>query len=77
MMLTRRGFATSVLGEDTSLTLRTPPAVGTSRTYGAISEIEHEALNARIWGGLHFRKAMVDTYEMGHRTAVQVLARLA
>jgi len=66
-----------VLGESTPLLLRTPPAVGTSRSYSVLSEVEHEALHARIWGGLHFRKAMVDTYEMGHRTAVQVLAALA
>jgi hypothetical protein len=66
-----------VHGEHTSLTLRTPPAVGTSRTYATLSEIEHEALHARIWGGLHFRKAMVDTYEMGHRTAERVLAKLS
>ena len=66
-----------VLGEHTPLTLRTPPAVGTSRSYTQLSEIEHEALHARIWGGLHFRKAMVDTYEMAHRTAVRVLDRLA
>jgi hypothetical protein len=66
-----------VLGENTPLTLRTPPAVGTSRSYSALSEIEHEALHARIWGGLHYRKAMVDTYEMGHRTAVRVLGELA
>lgn len=65
-----------LIGEHTPLTLRTPPAVGTSRTYATLSEIEHEAFHARIWGGLHYRKAMVDTYEMGHRTAVQVLARL-
>jgi hypothetical protein len=63
-----------VFGEDTSLELRSP-TLGT-RTYAHLSEIEHEAFHARIWGGLHYRKAMRDTYEMGHRTAVRVMAAL-
>jgi hypothetical protein len=31
---------------------------------------------ARIWSGLHFRKAMEDGYDLGHRTARRVLQRL-
>jgi hypothetical protein len=61
-----------VFGEATSLELRSP-ALG-ARTYAHLSEIEHEAFHARIWGGLHYRKAMRDTYEMGHSTAWRVMS---
>ena len=37
------------------------------------SAIEHDAFNARIWSGLHFRRAMVDGYAVGHRTARRVM----
>jgi hypothetical protein len=57
-------------GEDTPLDLRSP-TLGT-RTYARLSEIEHEAFHARIWGGLHYRQAMTDAYDMGHQTAVRV-----
>ena len=63
-----------VFGEDTALDLRSP-TWGT-RTYAHLSEIEHEAFHARIWGGLHYRQAMTDAYTMGHRTAVRVMAAL-
>ena len=63
------------LGEETQLELRSqftstplPP-----RTYAHLYEIEHEAFNARIWSGLHYRRAMVDGYEIGHRTAERVM----
>ena len=52
------------------------PRRSARRTYVRLSEIEHEAFHARIWGGLHFRQAMMDTYEMGHRTAVRVMEAL-
>ena len=61
-------------GEDTALDLRSP-TLGT-RTYARLSEIEHEAFHARIWGGLHYRQAMTDAYDMGHRTAVRVMEAL-
>ncbi|MBD3945021.1 vanadium-dependent haloperoxidase [Nocardioides ganghwensis] len=58
------------LGDDTPLVLR----VGTlTRSYSTISALEHDALNARIWGGLHFRDAMDDGYHLGHTTAQRVM----
>ena len=36
-------------------------------------DLEHDALHARIWGGLHFRDAMEDGYLLGHRTARRVM----
>ena len=38
--------------------------------------LSRDAFNARIWGGLHFRTAMVDAYRIGHITARRVLKAL-
>ena len=53
-----------------------PQVTRETRTYAALPEITREVGDARIWGGLHYRKAMVDTYEMGHRTAARALSVL-
>lgn len=57
-------------GDDTRLTL-TFGAV--TRQYATLTALEHDALNARIWGGLHFRDAMEDGYYLGHTTAERVM----
>jgi hypothetical protein len=58
-------------GDDTPLVLR----VGSqTRSYTTVSALERDALNARIWGGLHFRDAMDDGYQLGHTTAQRVMA---
>jgi hypothetical protein len=58
-------------GDDTTLVLR----IGAqSRTYTSVSALESDALNSRIWGGLHFRDAMDDGYLLGHTTAQRVMA---
>ena len=44
------------------------------RTYATLTALEHDALNARIWGGLHFRDAMEDGYYLGHTTADEVMS---
>jgi hypothetical protein len=44
------------------------------RTYPHLSELEYDAFHARIWSGLHFRKAMVDGYDIAHRTAERVMS---
>ena len=58
------------LGDHTTLVLK---AGELTRTYTSLSALEHDALHARIWGGLHFRTAMEDTYDLGHRTANRVM----
>ena len=63
------------LGEDTVLELRSVNSP-TPRVYAHLSDIEHDAFNARIWSGLHFRDSMADGYALGHETARRVLARL-
>lgn len=58
------------LGDDTPLVLR----VGSqTRSYDTLTALEHDALHARIWGGLHFRDAMDDGYHLGHTTAQRVV----
>ena len=56
----------ATFGDDTPLVLK---AGGVQRSYATLSALEHDALNARIWGGLHFRDAMDDGYHLGHTTA--------
>jgi hypothetical protein len=61
------------LGDDTPLVLRWG---GQERSYATLDALEHDALNARIWGGLHFRDAMDDGYHLGHTVADEVIAAL-
>jgi hypothetical protein len=58
------------LGDDVPLLLRSG---GVERSYATLSALEHDALHARIWGGLHFRDAMEDGYLLGHTVAAQVI----
>ena len=60
-----------MLGEGTHLTLHSY-ATGADRAYDSLRPIERQAFHARIWGGLHFRDAMQDGYEMAHKTARRV-----
>ena len=57
-------------GDQTPLLLK---AGTVERPYASLSDLEYDALNARIWGGLHFRDAMDDGYHLGHTTAAQVM----
>ena len=59
------------LGDDVPLVLRALNRE--DRPYATLSALEHDALNSRIWGGLHFRDAMDDGYYLGHRTARRVM----
>jgi hypothetical protein len=69
-----------MFGEDTDLELQWAGTIQqptqTVRAYDNVTAIENEALNSRIWGGLHFRDAMVDAYSIGHDTAERVADRL-
>ena len=58
------------LGDDVPLLLRSG---ATERPYATLTGLEHDALHARIWGGLHFRDAMDDGYLLGHTVADQVI----
>ena len=44
----------------------------TTRHYESTAVLDAETMNARIWLGIHFRKAMTDGNRLGHRTAQYV-----
>jgi hypothetical protein len=68
------------LGDHVPLVLRAVPdpttGVVVERSYATLTSLEHDALHARIWGGLHFRDAMRDGYLLGHTTARRVMRAL-
>ncbi len=45
---------------------------GTSRHFDTASELNRETQNARIWLGIHFRRAMTDGNQLGQQTAAYV-----
>jgi hypothetical protein len=47
---------------------------GTTHSYASIDEMADELREARIWGGMHFRTALVDGSKLGRQTARYVLA---
>ncbi len=66
----------TILGETVPLELRSSAPGAAPRTYPTLSHLELDALNSRIWGGLHFRDAMSDAYGIGRRTARAVMHEL-
>jgi hypothetical protein len=52
-----------------------PPAFGVTRTYARFSAIAQEVNDARVWGGIHFRTADIQGYELGVRVGEAVLKR--
>ena len=63
-------------GDTIPLDLRSSVFPTAPRTYATLSPLEFDALNSRIWGGLHFRDAMSDAYAIGRRTARAVVQEL-
>ncbi|MGW6930946.1 hypothetical protein ACWGE0_12850 [Lentzea sp. NPDC054927] len=41
----------------------------TTRTFETTRELDQETMNARIWLGIHFRKAMTDGNRLGHQVS--------
>jgi hypothetical protein len=52
----------------------TSTVTGTTHSFDRLSDIRAEVANARIWGGLHFRKSTEDGDLLGKRTTRFVLA---
>jgi hypothetical protein len=44
----------------------TSSVTGTTRHYDTTESLDQETMNARIWLGIHFRKAMTDGNQLGH-----------
>jgi len=38
----------------------------TTRRYDSVAALDKETMDARIWLGIHFRKAMTDGNQLGH-----------
>ncbi len=62
------------LGDDTRLVLKWPGFA--DHPYSTLTALEHDALHARIWGGLHFRDAMDDGYLLGRTVAHDVMDKV-
>jgi hypothetical protein len=50
-----------------------PPVFGVTRTYASFSAIAKEVNDARVWGGIHFRTADIQGYELGKSVGEAVL----
>ena len=46
---------------------------GTTHDFDRLRDVADEVGNARVWGGLHFRKSLVDGNQLGTRTTKYVL----
>jgi hypothetical protein len=66
----------ATFGDDVPLELRSISLTGAVRPYTTLSHLEFDALHSRIWGGLHFRDAMSDAYQIGRETARRVMLEL-
>jgi hypothetical protein len=47
------------------------------RQFATLAELEEEVINARVWGGMHFRSAVETGSTIGIQTAEHVLADFA
>jgi hypothetical protein len=55
-----------VLGAGTTIDLRiTSAAAGETRTYATTTALNQDAIDARVWSGIHFRTADVVASQMG------------
>ena len=42
-------------------------STGVTRTYASFSQIDREIIDARVWGGIHFRQTDEDSSALGHK----------
>ena len=47
----------------------TNPGVKVTRSYQSLSQMGKEIDDARVWGGMHYRTAVVDGAKLGHEVA--------
>lgn len=58
--------------DEVAVSVTFPPVLGVTRTFRSFSEMTSEVGDARIWGGIHFRSAVVDGVEIGRRIGALV-----
>jgi hypothetical protein len=57
----------AVFGDDHVDVSFTWPAFGVTRTYTSFAQLDREIIDARVWGGIHFRKTDEDSSALGHK----------
>jgi hypothetical protein len=57
----------AVFGGDRVDVSFTWPASGVTRTYTSFSQLDREIIDARVWGGIHFRQTDEDSSALGHK----------
>ena len=68
----------TVLGTDQiniDVTSNAPGVVQTTHHFNSVSDLVNEIVNARIWGGLHYRGSALVGVELGHHVAQWTLQR--
>lgn len=60
---------------DLTVTSSAAGLVSPTRTYATAADLDRDTMNARIWLGLHFRRAMTDGNGLGHQVADLTWAR--
>jgi hypothetical protein len=68
---------TAFFGNEIPVTGTSEGLPGVTRSWANFEEAADEALEARIWGGIHFRVAMVDTRLCARQVAAYVLENAA
>jgi hypothetical protein len=57
----------AVFGDDRVDVSFTWPALGVTRTYTSFAQLDREIIDARVWGGIHFRQTDEDSSALGHK----------
>ena len=66
----------ALLGAQTGeLAISSPTAGGVTRRYRSFGEIAEEVVNARVWGGVHWRTSSTVGRELGRRVGDHALTR--
>jgi hypothetical protein len=65
---------TNYFGTDRVPWSLTSTVTGTTHSFDRLGDLRKEVTGARIWGGLHYRKSMVDGDMLGKQTTRYVLA---
>jgi hypothetical protein len=58
------------------LSISSPTAGGATHRYQSFHEIAEEVVNARVWGGVHWRTSSTDGRELGRKVGARAIARL-
>jgi len=63
-------MSTNILGASPN----DPPTAPTVRHYTNATTLDTDTMNARIWLGIHFRRAMIDGNQLGHDVSAYAVA---